>query len=104
MVHGLSIPLGKLGYLAPRTLSRVVSESLSDDVRGRANPRSISLIGGCLPRRSQSGAQSREIGQTDGPTDIGVPRLNRTVAPSRITESGTSTPRRDREIRFPDET
>lgn len=27
IVHGLSIPLGKIGYLAPRTLSRVLTET-----------------------------------------------------------------------------
>lgn len=31
MVHGLSIPLGKLGYLAPR-IHRVLSESLSESL------------------------------------------------------------------------
>ncbi|OAA70600.1 Na(+)/H(+) antiporter 2 [Cordyceps fumosorosea ARSEF 2679] len=30
VVHGLSIPLGKLGYLAPRTLSRALSGDVSD--------------------------------------------------------------------------
>jgi hypothetical protein len=32
LVHGLVIPMGQLEALAPRSLSRVVNESLSDDV------------------------------------------------------------------------
>jgi NhaP-type Na+/H+ or K+/H+ antiporter len=30
IVHGLSIPLGRIGYLAPKTFSRVISENVSD--------------------------------------------------------------------------
>ncbi|KAL7926545.1 Sodium/hydrogen exchanger family domain-containing protein [Trichoderma austrokoningii] len=31
VVHGLSIPLGKIGYLMPRTISRVLSENISNN-------------------------------------------------------------------------
>lgn len=34
VVHGLSIPIGKLGYLGPRTISRALSENASDDPDG----------------------------------------------------------------------
>ncbi|TQS33321.1 hypothetical protein Golomagni_06340, partial [Golovinomyces magnicellulatus] len=34
IVHGLSIPIGKLGYLGPRTISRALSENASDDPDG----------------------------------------------------------------------
>ncbi|KOC14707.1 hypothetical protein AFLA70_786g000141, partial [Aspergillus flavus AF70] len=33
VVHGLTIPLGKVGYLAPPTFSRVLSEALSNERR-----------------------------------------------------------------------
>ncbi|KAL7799817.1 Sodium/hydrogen exchanger family domain-containing protein [Trichoderma ceciliae] len=41
VVHGLSIPLGKMGYLMPRTISRVLSENISS---GGDNSRIVSRI------------------------------------------------------------
>ncbi|KAH7123180.1 Sodium/hydrogen exchanger family-domain-containing protein [Dactylonectria macrodidyma] len=103
VVHGLSIPLGKLGYLAPRTLSRVVSESLSDDLRAVERRRRIPLIGRCLAGLGKGEVDSRAAGPPRGPIVImGAGPLRATPA-NRIDGSGPSTPQREREIRFPDE-
>ncbi|PTB63854.1 hypothetical protein BBK36DRAFT_1161798 [Trichoderma citrinoviride] len=53
VVHGLSIPLGKIGYLAPRTLSRVLTEtSISTSAGGLGNmdnPSTFSTIARWFP-------------------------------------------------------
>ncbi|KAG6014164.1 hypothetical protein E4U54_005750 [Claviceps lovelessii] len=49
VVHGLSIPLGKLGYLAPK-LHRVLSETLTDTL-GNESGRRTPLIGRFFPAR-----------------------------------------------------
>ncbi|KAL2672819.1 hypothetical protein Neosp_013535 [[Neocosmospora] mangrovei] len=100
VVHGLSIPLGKLGYLAPRTLSRVMSENMSDDARVVERRRKVPLIGSWLAGLSKGEPEPRPI---RGPIVITSARPIRATPANRIDVSGTSTPRRDREIRFPDE-
>ncbi|RSM07441.1 hypothetical protein CEP52_005258 [Fusarium oligoseptatum] len=100
VVHGLSIPLGKLGYLAPRTLSRVVSENMSDDARVVECRRKVPLIGSWLAGLSKGEPEPRPI---RGPIVISNARPIRATPANRIDVSGASTPRRDREIRFPDE-
>ncbi|RYC80588.1 hypothetical protein BFJ63_vAg16533 [Fusarium oxysporum f. sp. narcissi] len=99
VVHGLSIPVGKLGYLAPRTLSRVVSESLSDGQHASIRRRRIPLIGRFIVGRNNKDTHPRVTGPI---VVIGA----RSFRPEPVNhgESGTSTPlRRDREVRFPDD-
>ncbi|KAH7007183.1 Sodium/hydrogen exchanger family-domain-containing protein [Ilyonectria destructans] len=115
VIHGLSIPLGKLGYLAPRRVGRVLSETLSDEPHLVEARRKIPIIGKYLvadPKPRATGPvvilgsrplHSRPVApispananaQTDATTGTDTPVVG---------ESGTTTPRRDREIRFTDE-
>jgi hypothetical protein len=115
-VHGLSIPLGKLGFFLPRTLSRAFSSQqnesgsfqIGDQVRtpphgilrerrrknhsGQSTPRSVSghralfRIGGSVIRDGQTTTSSS--------------------APAELNNIRPSTPRDvgiERTIRFPDE-
>ncbi|KAF5012796.1 hypothetical protein FDECE_1158 [Fusarium decemcellulare] len=102
VVHGLSIPVGKLGYLAPRTLSRVVSESLSEDLHAVERRRRIPLIGRYIAGLSKNNNTNP---RPTGPIVITGSRPLRTgTVLGHVDESGSSTPqRREREIRFPDE-
>ncbi|KAJ5807976.1 hypothetical protein N7474_009245 [Penicillium riverlandense] len=123
VVHGLSIPLGKLGYLAPRTFGRVLSENLSDEPRAAEARRRIPVLGKYLVRNpgdiESSRVQSAAV--ISGPSNLRHPHsetstpgiaLQATAAssspPSQTeVESGTITPvpvRRQREIQFCDET
>ncbi|KAF5001183.1 hypothetical protein FGRMN_1207 [Fusarium graminum] len=97
IVHGLSIPVGKLGYLAPRTLSRVVSESLSTEGQGTNRRQNIPIIGKYL-----SGRDKKDSHPARGPIVITGGRSLRPQLPVHTEQDGGSaTPRR--EIRFPDE-
>ncbi|KAM4060558.1 sodium/hydrogen exchanger family protein [Hirsutella rhossiliensis] len=51
IVHGLSIPLGKLGCLAPRTLSRVLSERMYEEPFTSVARRRIPVFGKWLGRK-----------------------------------------------------
>lgn len=119
VVHGLSIPLGKIGYLAPRTFGRVLSESLSDEPSAVEARRRIPVVGKYLagkpgdeesrrggarpiisgpsnPRQAHPGASSSGDGSPLPASLADAIQLG--------SDSGTATPvRRDREIRFPDE-
>ncbi|KAM0510959.1 hypothetical protein ACHAPE_010349 [Trichoderma viride] len=121
VVHGLSIPLGKIGYLMPRTISRVLSEnvSLSGD-----NSRIGSRIGSRISSVSKwlSGKKGDAEATVDAP-DGGHALTTATVSgpskphpmlhpvpsrPSAIEEDALSRdedamPARRREIRFYDE-
>lgn len=71
VVHGLSIPLGKVGYLAPRTFSRVLSETLSDEQRAVEARRRIPVLGKYLVR-NPGDVESRRVQRTtiiSGPTN-----------------------------------
>lgn len=59
VVHGLSIPLGKVGYLAPRTFSRVLSETLSDEPRAVEARRRIPVLGKYLVRKPRDVESTR---------------------------------------------
>lgn len=48
VVHGLSIPLGKLGYLAPQTFGRVLSDTLNGEPGAVEARRKIPLLGNYL--------------------------------------------------------
>ncbi|OTA06653.1 sodium/hydrogen exchanger family protein [Trichoderma parareesei] len=63
VVHGLSIPLGKIGYLAPRTLSRVLTESsmsTSGDLGGPNNGSTFSTIARWFPSGNGAGGVATE--------------------------------------------
>ncbi|KAI8300874.1 Na(+)/H(+) antiporter 2 [Colletotrichum sp. SAR11_59] len=100
VVHGLSIPLGKLGYYAPRTLSRGVSFMSSDG----DEPRSFRIRGrAAFPfSRSRSmasiGVADAESGTpTDNEGGRTVYRIGGSIIPRRMADgptSGTSTPKR----------
>ncbi|KAJ5986721.1 hypothetical protein N7451_011086 [Penicillium sp. IBT 35674x] len=111
VVHGLSIPLGKMGYLAPRTFSRVLSETLSDEPRSAGSLRRIPVLGKYLVGEP-SDVESRRYQRTTPISDPSNPRHPHTEASTPILPSqvavnyGAITPgpvRRDREIWFPDE-
>ncbi|KAL6399965.1 CationH+ exchanger [Ilyonectria robusta] len=115
VIHGLSIPLGKLGYLAPRRVGRVLSETFSDEPHLVEARRKIPIIGKYLvvePKPRATGPvvilgsrplHSRRV----APTGAANENAQTGVIPGTDTpvvgESGTTTPRRDREIRFTDE-
>ncbi|CAM1503174.1 Fc.00g079500.m01.CDS01 [Cosmosporella sp. VM-42] len=109
VVHGLSIPLGKLGYLAPRTLSRALSDGLSEEPHHVEARRKIPIIGKYLAPSSKKDVESRVTGRNQLPMVVSNPRpLQTLVPPSGASQrdnsgSGTRTPVPVREIRFPDE-
>ncbi|KND90645.1 hypothetical protein TOPH_04715 [Tolypocladium ophioglossoides CBS 100239] len=118
VAYGLSIPLGKLGYLAPPTIGRVLSKSLSDEPRTIEAHQRIPVIGKYLIRESGDG-ESKRTSTTliSGPSNPRHPHsttvlsgdpLSAAVASSAAShlevESGTVTPvrvRRERKIRTP---
>ncbi|KAH7140528.1 Sodium/hydrogen exchanger family-domain-containing protein [Dactylonectria estremocensis] len=115
VIHGLSIPLGKLGYLAPRTVGRVLSESLSDKPRFIEARKRIPIIGKYLvpdepprPRGPIVIVDSRplysQVVTSTGPADrtllANIPAGAESQTPGEL---GTTTHRRDRDIRFLDE-
>ncbi|PFH60524.1 hypothetical protein XA68_10804 [Ophiocordyceps unilateralis] len=86
VVHGLSIPLGKMGYLAPRKIGRVVSRSLSDE-----------------PRMVQARVKMPVI-DVQSSRAIHLASDEQRQAESSADGSGTATPaRQEREIQFSDE-
>lgn len=110
MVHGLTIPLGKLGFYLPRTLSQAFDSTTSDDpqpfrVRDRAEGSSGMLRE--RRRRTQTSGQSTPVTVNERE----MYRIGGTVIRDR--NSGTITPVEDAEvsqshlprrtIRFPDE-
>ncbi|KAJ5111415.1 hypothetical protein N7532_001950 [Penicillium argentinense] len=122
VVHGLSIPLGKAGYLAPRAFGRVLSETLSDEPRAVEARRRIPVLGKYLIRERRD-LESRHVQHTSvisrpldlrhphSETNTSVDSLQAAVVPSRASHievdsrSATQVPvQREREIRFPDET
>jgi sodium/hydrogen antiporter len=116
VVHGLSIPLGKLGFYLPRTLSQAFDSTTSDDpqpFRVRDRPEAA---GGVLRERRRQ--QTPTSGQStpapsSAPTERPLFRIGGTVIRDR--ETGMMTPVDDgerstppdrianRTIRFPDE-
>ncbi|KAJ5085070.1 hypothetical protein N7532_009841 [Penicillium argentinense] len=122
VVHGLSIPLGKAGYLAPRAFGRVLSETLSDEPRAVKARRRIPVLGKYLVRERRD-LESRHVQRTSvisrpldlrhphSETNTSVDSLQAAVVPSRESHievdsrSVTQVPvQREREIPFRDET
>ena len=107
IVHGLSIPLGKLGFYLPRTLSQAYSAQVDDSQPFRVRDRADDSASVLRERR-----RTRTSGQSTPATDRPVYRIGGTVIRDRV--SGTITPVEDgeaspipsvpnRTIRFPDE-
>lgn len=48
VVHGLSIPLGKVGYLFPQTVGRVLSDTLNGESHAVEGRQKIPLLGNFL--------------------------------------------------------
>lgn len=111
VVHGLSIPLGKLGYLGPARVGRVLSTSLSDEPHAIAARRRIPIIRKYLAAKQGDVETARTRGSVIPPTPgpelqpaAGLPTIPSSAESQGDGESGAATPkRRDREIRFPDE-
>ncbi|KAM0251330.1 hypothetical protein ACHAQJ_008225 [Trichoderma viride] len=116
VVHGLSIPLGKIGYLMPRTISRVLSENVGSSGE---NSRIVSRISSMSKWFSSA---KGDVEATTDPTVSGLPLSGTSVSgPSKphpmlhpipprlgtLDEDTTSQedemPARRREIRFYDE-
>ncbi|KAK6705489.1 hypothetical protein SNK05_009389 [Fusarium graminearum] len=93
IVHGLSIPVGKLGYFVPRTLSQAVSDSVinapDDSLRRR-----IPFVGKYFGRNNDR--------RPSGPIVITGGRSLR-AEPHAPAHAGDETPPVRREIRFGDE-
>lgn len=112
VVHGLSIPLGKLGFHLPRTLSQAFDSTPSDDPQPFRVSHRPEAPGGVVRERIRQ--QTPTSGQsTPAPTERPIYRIGGTVIRDR--QPGTMTPVDDgerstppdrvanRTIRFPDE-
>lgn len=95
-----------MGYLAPQTFGRVLSETLSDEPRAVEARRRIPVLGKYLVRKP-SDVESGRIQRT---TVISAHPLQAAAVSNAVShteaESGAVTPvpiRREREIRFPDD-
>uniref|UniRef100_A0A0B7JNH1 Cation/H+ exchanger transmembrane domain-containing protein n=1 Tax=Bionectria ochroleuca TaxID=29856 RepID=A0A0B7JNH1_BIOOC len=102
VVHGLSIPVGKLGYLAPMAISRTVSLSLSDDPRAAESGGRVTLIRKCLAWARKDDVDVRDARPPLGPIIITDARPL-PLPPTCVAGSGPSNSPRQREIRFPDD-
>lgn len=111
VVHGLSIPLGKLGFFLPRTLSRVFTSQGNDEVSGlRISSEPAQNLGVLRERRKKgtgaSGQSTPRPGSGSG-NPRQIYRVGGSVIPGNVTgTSGTATPvgeRVERTIRFPDD-
>lgn len=116
VVHGLSIPLGKLGFYLPRTFSRRATES-----EGQGTPfnigRRVSTLTLRLPRaysrsRRNSQDQSGSATPSGAPSDRQVWRIGGTVIQGPSDPESAENPEQNapyqrgpanRTIRFPDE-
>lgn len=122
VVHGLSIPLGKLGFFLPRTLSRAFTSQSADDVSfhlGQPVPPQVNHSGVLRERRKGRGGNGNWHFRTSTPTLTPEPtrplyRIGGTVINTNTGEASTAkgenvrpgTPERiatQRTIRFPDE-
>lgn len=86
VVHGLSIPLGKLGYYLPRTLSRGITEENSGNhtpfhISGRVSMNGLRLPTFSISRRNsleeeQNRVQNNTGAAAAGPESPGGPKAN----------------------------
>lgn len=112
VVHGLSVPLGKLGFWFPRTLSRTLTME-NDQESGRARLRE--RVGNAFPILSPNRSQSRNNSPRDSTLNVGLQgsRIGGSVIRSRTAPSAANEvqphrpetpPLPSRTIRFPDDT
>lgn len=115
-MHGLSIPLGKLGFYLPRTLSQAFDSTASEDPQPfRVRERAEASSGVLREHRRQTPTSGQSTPATSSAlTERPIYRIGGTVIRDRV--SGTMTPVDDgeqstppdrvtqRTIRFPDET
>lgn len=95
VVHGLSIPLGKLGFYLPRTISRGVL-SISNEGPDAALAFRVSTRVSSFGNTRRSGADSSdgpETGGLAGPSRA-VFRIGGTIIPRRQDEAGGKLPDR----------
>ncbi|KAL0940697.1 sodium hydrogen exchanger family protein [Colletotrichum truncatum] len=91
VVHGLSIPLGKLGYYAPRTLSRGISFMSGDG----DDPRPFRIRGRVsfpFGRSRSEGLDAESRAQSDNETGRTVYRIGGSIIPRGLTDAGQSAP------------
>ena len=100
VVHGLSVPMGKLGYHLPRTVSQALSTSQENDDEPHVFLRHFSGDrGGQLRRRKQPerrpSAGAFELGGANSrvATDIQEQSAAEPPRPVRFPDSGPNTPR-----------
>jgi len=109
VVHGLSIPLGKLGFFLPRTLSRVFTSQGNEEVSGlRVSSERVPNLG-MLRERRKKGTGTGTSGQSTPRSGSGgqrdVYRMGGSVISGNV-NGGVTTPvgeRVERTIRFPDD-
>ncbi|KAL3427565.1 sodium/hydrogen exchanger family protein [Phlyctema vagabunda] len=111
VVHGLSIPLGKLGFFLPRTLSRAFTATGDEQapafqIGDRTNSSHSGVLRERRPRRSPTSSPAGSASTSAHP----LYRIGGSVIRDKVPGSpvpGTSTPRTyeapDRTVRFPDE-
>ncbi|KAG5915798.1 hypothetical protein E4U42_007907, partial [Claviceps africana] len=85
VVHGLTIPLGQLGYLAPR-LHRVLSESLTDTLSNEGGWRTP-VIGRCFSAARDEDAEANLAARVRGGT-ASITRTGQGEMPTKIREQG----------------
>ncbi|KAG5927319.1 hypothetical protein E4U53_002885 [Claviceps sorghi] len=85
VVHGLTIPLGKLGYLAPR-LHRVLSESLTDTLSNEGGWRTP-VIGRRFSASRNEDAEANLAARVRGGT-ASITRTGQGQMPTKIREQG----------------
>jgi hypothetical protein len=95
VVHGLSIPLGKLGFYLPRTLSRSMVSSSGNDSPNLVLPFTLaSRVSSFTARRRSSVDQGNEVSAMAWSRD--VYRIGGTVIPKRQDDpNGTLHDRRE---------
>jgi hypothetical protein len=116
VVHGLSIPLGKLGFFLPRTLSRAfTSQDNSENNSFEVTDRPRTTLSGVLRERRKASRQSTPTSNSASTSSRPIYRIGGKV----IRDNGTRTPTameaesrapstplaiaHGRTIRFPDE-
>ncbi len=94
VVHGLSIPLGKLGFYLPRTISRGVMSSSSERNDGTAPFTLGSRVSSFGIRRRHHGAEAGGEAHDANASGLQVFSIGGSIIPKRQEESGGVLPDR----------
>ncbi|KAK3371733.1 Sodium/hydrogen exchanger family-domain-containing protein [Lasiosphaeria ovina] len=92
VVHGLSIPLGKLGFYLPRTISsRVITSTSSEGRAGGTPPFRVGELVTAISTRSRSRPTSDELPRAVAPSALGRPvfKIGGAVIPARREEAAS---------------